>query len=152
MRVGARARHLDRLAGRAARTQPSRRLGPAARARAPSRSTDTTGTNVSGKSDELRAVRRRLGGEPRELVDRRLAVEDDRLGLDARDADGVVHALRAYAPTQRVERGAQRRDERGAARPRPASAASTAREPTTTPSTSSAAARACSGVEMPKPA
>src|SRR6185436_11006078 len=34
----------------------------------------------------------------------------------------------------------------------PSSATATAREPTTTPSVSSAAARACSGVEMPKPA
>jgi len=36
--------------------------------------------------------------------------------------------------------------------PGPSSATSTGREPTTMPSASSAAARACSGVEIPKPA
>ena len=40
---------------------------------------------------ELRALRGRFTREPLELVDRRLAIEHDRLGLDAGDLDRRVH-------------------------------------------------------------
>ena len=45
-----------------------------------------------GQDDELRALAGRLAGEPLELGERRVAVEDRRLGLDAGDGDRVAHA------------------------------------------------------------
>ncbi len=55
-----------------------------------------------------------------------------------------------YRECRRARPGARRRSR--AARPDRRSATSTAREPTTIPSASSAASAACSGVEIPKPA
>ena len=68
---------------------------------------------------------------------------------------GLGNALRKHiggrsASTRRAPRAGTRRSRRSA--PGPFSATWTAREPTTTPSASAATARACSGVEMPKPA
>ena len=54
--------------------------------------------NDSGKTRSCAPFAGRLGGELLELVDRRLAVEHDRLGLDAGDLDGRVHVASLRRP------------------------------------------------------
>ena len=54
--------------------------------------------------DELRALARRFGDEPLELVERGVPIEHDRLGLNARDGHGLAHRVdpRTAVPLCRV--------------------------------------------------
>ena len=71
-----------------------------------------------GEDDELGSVARGLGGETLELVERPLAIEDDRLRLDAGDRDGAIHTgslVVARAEARAHACGDDRRDARGPA-------------------------------------
>ena len=87
------ARNLDALAGEHRERRLRARVGPAGQVLRPG------GGRVRGdeglrKDDELGSFSGSLGGQRAEPVDRPLAIEDDRLGLDAGDRDGALHSGR----------------------------------------------------------
>ena len=88
--VARRARAPRPTRARAARRPPSRRVRPAGERLGPDRRR-VRGDERLREDDELRARAGGLGGQRRELVERRLAVEHDRLGLDAGDVHGFPH-------------------------------------------------------------
>ncbi len=91
-----------------------------ARARVPSGSTGTRARTSPGTARAWRRPRS-LASELGELVDRRVAVEHDRLGLDARDADGsfMRRSLRGASSPARKRRPASSAQTRPARLPRP---------------------------------
>ena len=78
---------------RARRAQTLLAARPAASARA-QRDDGYAGTNVSGKRTSCAPCAAASAAIARELVERRGAVEDDRLDLRAGDVDRLVHSVR----------------------------------------------------------
>ena len=135
-RSASRPRHLDGLFEQP-REQP--RVAARGRGAGPSGWSGTPARTPPGRAPARAPAAAASRDESLELADRRVAIEDDRLGLHAGDADGSVHADRLCA----VERGAELTRRSGRARRHPARPPRPRAEPTTMPSTSAAAARAC---------
>ena len=90
---------LDRLAREQRERLLGALLGPAGERLRPDRGR-VGGNERLGEDDQPRALARGLGRAGAELLDRRVAVEDDRLELGAGDGDGLAHAPSLSANAQ----------------------------------------------------
>ena len=88
--VARRARHLNRLAHQARERRPGGGVGPGRQEAHPA-VRRVAGDEGLGEEHELGAGRGRLSRERVEALERPVAIEDRRLGLDARDGDGAPH-------------------------------------------------------------